>query len=49
MTSTRTVRIGREGKLVFTESTEEDGSFVRRVVKVAGGDDGMSTAEYSIG
>ncbi len=47
MTSTRTVRIGRKGILVFAEPTEEDRSFIRRVVKVASDDEGMSTAEYS--
>jgi hypothetical protein len=49
VTSTRTVRIGRKGILVFAEPTEEDRSFIRRVVKVASDDEGMSTAEYAIG
>lgn len=49
MTSTRTVRVDRKGNLVFAESIEEDRSFARRVMKVAAGDDGMSTAEYAIG
>jgi uncharacterized membrane protein YdjX (TVP38/TMEM64 family) len=45
----RTVRVDRKGNVVFAESVEEDRSFARRVVNVAAGDDGMSTAEYAIG